>query len=694
MKQEILLSASPWYIALCLVVSGGLAYWLYQKKGPWPVTWNYIMTGLRFVVLFALSFLLLDPIVRYIKNYFEKPYFAILYDNSGSVAEKTDSVHMQGIYEQLEGLSDKLTDNGYDIAAFDLNGEPIDTRPAQTVPATDLTKALKKISNRLEGKAIEGVIVLSDGIYNSGLSPLYSNYTYPIYTIGVGDSLQHADLNILNVLYNKIAYQGNKYPIRVEILPQKVNAGAINISLLSGGKVIDRQTKNVVPNQLMTFDFQVTAEREGIQKVDVVVDAIPSETNIKNNRATAFVEVVEGKKKILIVAAFPHPDIKALREVIEKNSNYELLLHIPGLMEQETENLRPANVDMAIFIQTPDQRGKTRELFSTFASSRSNLFIIFGQQTDFRLASQHDLPVKFETSPRDVDQVTPVLNPSFSNFSISSETQEMINTFPPVTVPFARMRLPASATPLLTQRVGSLATEKPLLLVDTQNERKVALMLGEGLWRWRLSEFDRTENAQSFDELFGKLIQFLSTTDDKRKFRSFPLRQEFADGQTVVFESQVYNDIFERVYGNAINIKLTDEQGRAYDYSYTIAPGNTRYNISGLKEGVYRFRNSTVINGKKEEVVGEFIVSGQQVELQNLTADFALLRKLSDQTGGKFFHHTQLAALESELGGKEVTGKILSEEIFDSVINMQWIFFLLLLLITLEWGARKYFGSY
>jgi hypothetical protein len=219
-------------------------------------------------------------------------------------------------------------------------------------------------------------------------------------------------------------------------------------------------------------------------------------------------------------------------------------------------------------------------------------------------------------------------------------------------------------------------------------------MLGEGLWRWRLNEFDRTENTAAFDEVFGKLIQFLSTTEDKRKFRSYPLAQEFSDTEPVVFESQVYNDLFEPVYGNSIEIEITEESGKKNEYTYVTSPGNIRYQIGGLKEGVYRFRARTVINQKAEDVRGEFAVIERQTEVQNLTADFDLLKKLSANTGGRFFKTSETESLNNYLQRTEAQSIIHSEETYDSVINLKWVFWLLLILISAEWGLRKYHGSY
>jgi hypothetical protein len=387
-----------------------------------------------------------------------------------------------------------------------------------------------------------------------------------------------------------------------------------------------------------------------------------------------FVEVVEGRKKILCVASAPHPDIKALREVITKNSNYEFILHIADVSPQQSSVLNPENIDLVIFHQSPDLRGKTIQIFQTFMKSKSSVFLILGQQSDLRQIIRQNIPLHFESVPRDYDDVTPVINAAFTNFNISAEASTAFANFPPVTVHFGKMQIPAGVSSLLYQRVGSVATDKPLLLLNNQDSKKVGIMLGEGLWRWRLNEYDRTENTAAFDEVFGKLIQFLSTTEDKRKFRSYPLRQEFSETESAVFESQVYNDIFEPVYGNTVEIDVTSESGQRTDYNYVISPGNTRYQIGGLKEGVYRYRSRTNINGSPVEVRGEFAVVERQAELQNLTADFDLLKKLSANTGGRFYNASDTETLQAFLKQTEATNVIHSEETYESLINLKWVF--------------------
>src|SRR6185312_5073950 len=110
---------------------------------------------------------------------------------------------------------------------------------------------------RYEGNTVAGVILVSDGIYNGGVSPLYASYNFPVYTIGVGDTSQRVDLSVKNIAYNKIVYQGNKFPVRVEVLMSGLPDQLINVSVSQHGALLEKQSKNSGTNQLLVFDFEI-----------------------------------------------------------------------------------------------------------------------------------------------------------------------------------------------------------------------------------------------------------------------------------------------------------------------------------------------------------------------------------------------------------------------------------------------------
>ncbi len=691
--QRLLFESSPFFIFLCAALGIGYAFILYRAKHTWGKRTNQILFGLRALFVFFLAILLLRPIIKLITNQYEKPSWVFLVDSSSSVAEAMDSTAQLQLGQQLNRAGKSLQDEGYDVKWNDLTGEEINSVEFKSA-TSDLNRGIQNVIESYEGRNLAGLVLVTDGIYNSGASPIYTPVRVPIHTIGVGDTVARVDLVLKNVAYNKVAYQGNKFPVRAQVLLQGIENQEVVVTVFKDGKSVSTLQKNSGNKSFLDFDFQLDASEKGIQRYDISVKAINQESNKRNNTSSLFIEVVEGRKKIVMIAPAPHPDIKAMKAVVEKNSNYEFVLHIPGVNEADPAVLKPGAAELYIFHQAVDQSGKTTALFSSLYKSGSSVLVMIGGSTNLRQLTAYDVPIQFESFGGQWDDVTPVINVNFRDFGFSENSNGVFARYPPADVPFGKFTYPSTAQVLLYQRIGSVNTDRPLLMTWPDNNRKIAVLIGEGIWRWRLNEFADTGNTQVFDELFSKLIQYLSTLEDKRRFRSFPLQNEFSDSESVVIESQVYNDLYELVFGNTIRLEVRNEQGDVTTYSYVTSPGSSRYRIGGLKEGVYRFRASTTINGKSEEVTSQFLVRAQNLEAQNLTADFSLLRTLSRETGGKFYTIDQISLLTSDLQQTKAASLIHSEETFNQLINLKWVFFLLLALISTEWFLRKYLGSY
>ena len=180
-QQRVIFESSPAYILVCVILALGFAFLLYRTDHPWSKTWNRLLFAGRAVLSFFLMFLLLGPVVKQISNLFEKPLFLVVYDNSVSIKETTDTTTLKQLQARVKETETLLVEKGYETRTTDLAGNEIE-KPAYTSPVSDLGGALKKIVNRFEGSRIGGVILVSDGIYNAGLSPLYASYNFPVYT--------------------------------------------------------------------------------------------------------------------------------------------------------------------------------------------------------------------------------------------------------------------------------------------------------------------------------------------------------------------------------------------------------------------------------------------------------------------------------------------------------------------------------
>jgi hypothetical protein len=72
-----------------------------------------------------------------------------------------------------------------------------------------------------------------------------------------------------------------------------------------------------------------------------------------------------------------------------------------------------------------------------------------------------------------------------------------------------------------------------------------------------------------------------------------------------------------------------------------------------------------------------------------------VLYQLADQHKGSMHTVADVSKIADALESREDLKPVLYDTfITQSAINLKWIFFLLLALLTAEWGIRKYLGGY
>ncbi len=690
-KSQLLFEYSPWFILLCLAVGVAYAYFLYQKGGPWGKKVNQLLAAARFLLASILCFLLLGPFLRQIKNTIEKPTYVFAIDNSTSILKATDSILFQQILNQFEGISTLLGEKEFntEFRTFDGKKKTADD-VVMNHGSTNLNSLLKNIQTDYESKNLTGVILLSDGIYNQGVSPTFAPYNFPIHTLGAGDTIARPDVNINALYYNKIAYQGNKFPILVEVTSNRLAGKTVAIMVKQRGKMLTKKTLTLKNNN--SFDeveLLIEANKKGLQHYTVEVSRVSGEFSVENNKRSAYVDIIEGKQKILLIAKAPHPDIKALQSVISINENYQLDTYIPGISTHKVDKY-----DLVILYQLPDKSNTAKKIIDDYLKKGTSTLFVYGNQTNERQFNTLNGVLNISTRSRQPDKVLPSFNTDFQKFLFEKENQNIVNQYTPVYVPYSDFKLKPGAETILYQRIGSVKTKKPLLAIGDNKGAKSAVMLGEGFWQWRLQEYATHESHVVFNELFSKLIQYLSSKEDKRKFKVYPINNEVFDSEKVVFETEIYNNLYERIYGQEIKLTIADEKNAKHDYNYVISESNAKYEVSGLTEGVYKYTATTKLSGKTVASSGEFTVKKLQIEAINLTANHQLLKNLSARSGGKFYTANELKTLQEDVTQLESKGIIHSSEAYLSIINMSWLFFVLLLLVSIEWFTRKYNGGY
>jgi hypothetical protein len=693
MKFDFLFQSSPWFIPLCLLVGGLYAFALYQKNTNWSKSQNYLMGAFRFLSVSLLCLLLLSFLIRQITQTTQKKTVVFALDNSQSMSVVGQKV-LTDLTDNLAKLKEELEGKEYQVSIATLNDD--ETQRLDNLKfnnkTTNLSGLLSGIRNAYEGENITDVVLLSDGILNQGVTPASESFNFTIHSLGVGDTIPKKDVAVKAVYANKIAYLGNKFPVQTDISAFGFSGKSATVYLKQGGKILDKQSMVFKQNDdLKTITFNTTATQIGVQHLTVEVDVLSGEFSTKNNRQEVYVEVIDGKEKILLLALSPHPDVKALKSIIEKNENYEVDIKV--LTENQTPDITSKTYDLLILHQLPDYFNTFASIYKPLIDKGIPTMFVLGNQSGTSYLNQLNQVMQINAQAGQSDKVTGAYNQNFKTLNFEPTTMEMVAKFPQISVPFGEFKLLPNTEVLLYQKVGAVQTQKPLLAVNT-GAKKSAIFTGEGLWSWRLEEYQLTEKQEVVDEVILKVLQYISAKDDKRKLRVYPINTEILLGDKVVFETEIYNAIYEKLYNIPIKLVLKDEKGTARTYTYATSPENAKFEISALPAGVYRYSASAAVLGKTEVSTGEFVIRDLQLENINLTADFDVLRQLSTKTGGKFFTSNQFDLLKQTILNHQVPDKIDATEDLKEMINLRWIFFLILALLTVEWIMRKYLGGY
>ncbi|MFH6942447.1 hypothetical protein [Flavobacterium sp. FlaQc-50] len=665
-------------LLLSLVIAGALSYFQYFYKAKSNSKVNLFLAFLRFLTIFAILLLLINPIVT--KNTLEvtKTPLAIVVDNSSSIPVLKSDKKAIELYQDLvsnPALQEKFEIQSYQFDADLKPSKQFDFKGKQT-NLDAIAKNLKSINRN----TIFPTVIITDGNQTTGNDYVYRfdpiNKVYPVI---VGDTTTFFDLKINQLNVNKYAFHKNKFPVEVFLQYSGTKNTTADFSIVQGSSVIAKEKVSFSPSKkTATINLLLPADKVGLQVFKASISSNAKEKNSYNNIKNFAVEVMDQKSTIAIVSAINHPDIAALKRSIESNAQRKVILVRPN----EINSLQDVSV---LVLYQPTTAFKA--IFDTNKLAGTNTFIITGTNTDFNFLNQQQSNLVFKMSGQKEDY----LNEFQSQFNLFAIDNIGFENFPPLQNLFGTVTTNGNVSVLLSSKIRNVSTNAPLLAFAENQGKRTAYLLGENSWKWRLQSHVDHQSFEKYDVFIDKIVQFLASSTSRK---SLVVTHEsfYNSGEAIAINAQYFNKNYEFDEKARLAISVTNAATKQTK-NYDLLKGNNSFsvNLDGLTAGKYNFSVKEL--NTNTSYSGHFEILDFDIEKQFVNPDVLKLKQLALQTNGKAFFEDQSAELiKTLLENKEY--KSIEKNIATKTPLIDWIWLLIILvaLLTTEWFVRKYNG--
>lgn len=681
-------------VAVALVIGATITFIRYGRLAKkdharWLVLTLAILRGLT---VFLIALLLFSPWLIRQTNEVKKPLLVLLQDKSSSMAQSLEGAKLVKEWPAIRQKFINVFKSDADVKVLDFSDKLYDSLTnAYSGNSTALDQPLTDVLSRFSDANLGAVVIMSDGIYNRGSHPLVeaSKLRIPVYGILAGDTVPSKDLAIGGVRNNEVVFVGNQFTIEFGLKAEGF-VGGVNtyfkiVEIKSDG--IKSLLKEAV--KINGYDRvlkNLPAETKGLHHYRIIIEGVQGERNLKNNQRDFYVEVVDTKSKVLLWAQSPHPDLSAIRQAIINHPQYEIdaafsFGNRPDFSQYSliiAHNLPVSQEQKALF-QSLISEGKS----IWFIGARTNFSLLNGLQSSLKALPNSALTQFVNAQP----------SGNFTAFGLPPGLISLLNDLPPLEAPDLSFTGINGLEVALKQQIGQVATPFPLLAFSTSGKGRLGFLVGEGLWLWRISAYEKNTSHEAFDELIRKAVQFLLVREDTRPLRVWHDKNLYESTEDIQFGARLLNKSLEPVLD--ADIKLEVESTAGVKYRFRLLPDQQGYSISigTLPKGSYRWNATTSLGKEILKTNGAFEVRETDFEGLETTARHDVLRQLAQATGASTAHWTQAQSLVDSIKNSPLFKPVYITETASSPLAQWWPLLLLIgVFLSSEWLLARFHG--
>ncbi|MCX7426626.1 MAG: VWA domain-containing protein, partial [Planctomycetia bacterium] len=381
-------SNTDWVLPIAVTVGVLLFVRLMYRKdaeelGP---ALGWLLTALRSAAMLALLILYLQPQWRTEQDRQVNSRAVLLVDNSLSMgltdaetSGTTRAGQVIGALEQSPLLENLRKRHDVAVLRFSEGLEPVvsleklgangDTEPGAATPspgeaATDtagappapeskvdwkqalapvggetrLGQTLRQLIHEEHNSPVAGIIVLSDGGQNAGISPETAiaaarEAKIPIFAVGVGSDRKPANVRVSDFIVPVRAYPGDQYSVTGYLQAQRMAGQNVTVELYSkpagaqanapgdGTLVESRQVTLGGDGEVLPVRFDLSPKEPGRQTLTLRVASPPADREPADNHREADVEIVDRKNRVLLLAGGPMREYRFLGNQLHRDAS-------------------------------------------------------------------------------------------------------------------------------------------------------------------------------------------------------------------------------------------------------------------------------------------------------------------------------------------------------------------------------------
>ncbi|MEO7520856.1 MAG: glutamine amidotransferase [Gemmatimonas sp.] len=669
----------------------------------------------------------------------QRNVFAVLVDDSrsmriGDVDGSSRAQAVQRVFADTAELTRKLGERfALRRFRFAARAEPLASVAGLTSKGTrsDLARALDDVREELSGMPLAGVVLVSDGAdngssaYNDALLALRARRV-PVYTVGVGREQFDRDLAIDRVVAPQRVLAGAAMLIEADVRTRGLGSEQAKVTVEADGRVI--ATENIkAPERgdVAHVRLRVPSLAAGTYRLAVRVKAMPGEIVTENNAWQASLEVRAGPDRILYIDGEPRPEFAFLRRAIANDSGVQVV----GLMRSaENKFLRLGVRDsldlLGGFPTSREELFRYRGIIlgsieasffsadqlcmiADFVSQRGGGLLVLGGRASLSEGGfagtplAEVLPVTLQRGEINVDgEARPLVvrptrvgqtHPALQLRATLRASIARWDSMPPLTTVNQIGSTRAGATVLLAGRAEGGRSDVPVLTVQRYGRGTSAVFAVQDSWLWRMDASVAVED-DSFQTFWRQLARWLVDGSPERlEISASPAR--VAPGEPVTLRAHVSNTFFNDVNNATVQVGVRSPAGvmssvplewslrEDGSYSGTFTPPDSgRYELTAEA----KFGRDSV-----ETASATLLVDDQGADLAQAERRTPLLRRIADETGGRYYDLDGVARLADDA---VFTDSGITVREAKDLWDMPAVFLTLALLLGAEWGYRRWRG--